>query len=76
MHEPVVEDVASLQSLADWLQQQKVGGRVRYLGLAGRAENCVAVMQQFDGLFDVLQVEDSLKDVRLMSYSPLGGQCR
>lgn len=62
VHEPVASDITVLQDLAEWLQRQKTSGRVRYLGLAGRAENCVTVMQQLDGLFDVLQVEDSLAD--------------
>lgn len=60
VHEPVVSDIAALQNLAEWLLQQKSSGRVRYLGLAGSAANCVAVMRQVEGVFDVLQVEDSL----------------
>ena len=60
VHEPLLCDVAELHALAEWFLQQKTTGRVRYLGLAGSAVNCLAVMQQVPGVFDVLQVEDSL----------------
>ena len=33
---------------------------MRYLGLAGSAKNCLEVKQQVEGVFDILQVEDSL----------------
>jgi aryl-alcohol dehydrogenase-like predicted oxidoreductase len=61
--------------LAEWLRRQKASGRVRYLGLAGHAPDCVAIAGQTDGLFDVLQVEDSLTgheaDVVIASGRPL-----
>lgn len=60
VHEPQLGDVAELHALAEWFLRQKTSGRVRYLGLAGSAANCLAVMQQLPGVFDVLQVEDSL----------------
>ena len=60
VHEPQVSDIEPLLSMADWLERQKSSGRVRYLGLAGRASHCIEVAQQTGGLFDVLQVEDSL----------------
>lgn len=60
VHEPQAFDVEALLTMADWLEQQKVSGRVRYLGLAGNARHCIAVAQQTGSLFEVLQVEDSL----------------
>ena len=60
VHEPQLADVDALLSMADWLEQQKTIGRVRWLGLAGSAHHCVAVAQQTGGLFEILQVEDSL----------------
>jgi aryl-alcohol dehydrogenase-like predicted oxidoreductase len=60
IHEPQVADIGQLLNLRKWLKLQKVSGRVRYLGLAGGASNCVTIAQQMPGLFDVLQVEDSL----------------
>lgn len=60
VHEPQLGDVAELHALGEWFLRQKTGGRVRYLGLAGNAAKCLAVMQQVPGVFDVLQVEDSL----------------
>ena len=60
VHEPQAFDVEALLTMADWLEQQKASGRVRYLGLAGNARYCIAVAQQTSDLFEVLQVEDSL----------------
>lgn len=60
VHEPQPFDVGALFNMADWLEQQKASGRVRYLGLAGSARHCIAVAQQTGSLFEVLQVEDSL----------------
>lgn len=60
LHEPQASDAASVAPLADWLQQQKTKGRVRYLGLAGNAASCIEVARQIPGVFDVLQVEDSV----------------
>lgn len=59
VHEPRLTDVVPLQGMADWLERQKTSGRVRWLGLAGSAARCVEVARQTDGLFDILQVEDS-----------------
>jgi len=61
VHEPHVSEAADLEILAEFLLQQKSSGRVRYLGLAGKATSCVGVMQWLPGLFDVMQVEDSLE---------------
>lgn len=60
VHEPQLGDVSELHALAEWFQRQKSSGRVRYLGLAGSAGNCLAVIQQVPAVFDVFQVEDSL----------------
>lgn len=60
VHEPQASDVEALLTLAGWLEQQKVSGRVRYLGLAGNARHCITVAHQTGCLFEVLQVEDSL----------------
>lgn len=60
VHEPEDKDIEPLLRLTEWLQSQKVGGRVRYLGLAGSVSNCLEVARQTPGLFDILQVEDSL----------------
>jgi len=62
LHEPQISDVSALIKLADWLEAQRVSGRVRYLGLAGDARNCVEVALQVPGLFDVLQVEDTVAE--------------
>lgn len=60
LHEPRIIDLPALQALAPWLLQQKVNGRVRYLGLAGQAATCLSIHQAMPGVFQVLQVEDSL----------------
>lgn len=60
LHEPQASEVVSVLRLAEWLQRQKTNGRVRYLGLAGNAASCVEVARQIPGVFDVLQVEDSV----------------
>lgn len=62
LHEPQADDIARLHELAGWLEKQKSSGRVRYLGLAGNARKCVLVAQALPGVFDVLQVEDSLAE--------------
>lgn len=61
VHEPLLTEVSEVYKLSEWLNQQKVLGRVRFLGLAGRAKNCVSIARQIPGLFDVLQVEDSIE---------------
>jgi aryl-alcohol dehydrogenase-like predicted oxidoreductase len=71
LHEPLASEIEAIQSLAGWLQYQKESGRVRYLGLAGNAQDCLAIKQQTEGLFDILQVEDSLdgKEANLITQS-------
>lgn len=62
LHEPQPGDIPRLHELVGWLESQKSSGRVRYLGLAGSAEDCVLVAREFKNVFDVLQVEDSLAE--------------
>lgn len=60
VHEPRSEDLPNLQALSAWLLRQKACGRVRYLGLAGHAASCLGIYQAMPGVFQILQVEDSL----------------
>lgn len=62
IHEPDATEVGALQELAPWLQRQKASGRARWLGLSGGARNCVDVARELKGIFDVLQVEDSVTE--------------
>lgn len=75
LHEPLGTEVDSVLRLAEWLLRQTASGRVRYLGLAGNAPDCVAIADQTDGIFDILQVEDSLRgheaDVVVASGRPM-----
>lgn len=61
IHEPSGRDGGAILSLSDWLVRQKRDGKVRYVGLAGNASTCANVAGQTPGLFDILQVEDSLE---------------
>lgn len=60
VHEPLITDADTLLHLGGWLEKQKKSGRVRFIGLAGNAVNCMAIAKMTEGLFDVFQVEDSL----------------
>lgn len=62
VHEPQIEEIPQLLEICDWLQSQKVQGNVRYLGLAGQSLSCVEISKKIPGIFDVLQVEDSLSN--------------
>lgn len=62
LHEPAAGEAPAIERLADWLLRQKMAGRVRYLGLAGQASDCIAINRRLPGLFDILQVEDSLSE--------------
>lgn len=61
IHEPRREDLPLIQALTEWLVRQKTAGRVRCLGLAGQAASCLDIRRALPGVFDVLQVEDSLE---------------
>jgi hypothetical protein len=62
IHEPQTSDIFQLMEILGWLQVQKKLGIVRYLGLAGKAQNCVEITREFPNVFDILQVEDSLNN--------------
>jgi D-threo-aldose 1-dehydrogenase len=62
VHEPTVKELPAILGLADWLAKQKSVGRARRIGLAGAAGDCVAIARQVPGLFDILQVEDSIEN--------------
>lgn len=61
VHEPSPEETPAIARMADWLLEQKRLGRARYIGLAGNAAACVAVNRRVPGVFDILQVEDSIQ---------------
>jgi aryl-alcohol dehydrogenase-like predicted oxidoreductase len=61
VHEPLMKEEADVYGLAEWLSRQKSSGRVRHVGLAGNAANCAFLMRRIEGVFDLLQVEDSLE---------------
>ncbi len=75
VHEPSPSEIEPIARLAAWLHRQKECGRARHLGLAGNATGCLAVYSQLPGLFDILQVEDSIAgreaDAVLASGMPL-----
>ena len=60
VHEPAASHLEELARLAPWLKRQTTSGRVRYLGLSGSASECLQIHMALPGLFDILQVEDSL----------------
>lgn len=60
VHDPSPTELPLLAALAEWLDRQRTTGRARYVGLAGNAVHCVAIAEALPGIFDILQVEDSL----------------
>lgn len=62
VHEPRPAHRESLLALAEDLNRLRQAGMVRYLGLAGSAGDCLEIADSMGGLFDVLQVEDSLEE--------------
>jgi aryl-alcohol dehydrogenase-like predicted oxidoreductase len=62
IHEPQITDILQLLEIVGWLQKQKHQGVVRYLGLAGTAQNCVEIATKIPSLFDIFQVEDSIEN--------------
>ena len=62
IHEPQISDIPQLLEIREWLQSLKNQGVVRYLGLAGQSANCVEINTKIPGLFDILQVEDSIEN--------------
>ncbi len=61
VHDPLQTEVTEVCRLAEWLNKQKFLGRARYIGLAGNAKNCITIAEQVPGLFDVMQVVDSIE---------------
>lgn len=60
IHEPKSHEIDDISRLVEWLHRQKQSGRVRHVGLAGNAAECLSISEALPGMFDVLQVEDSL----------------
>lgn len=61
IHEPNITDLERLSNLVSWLEQLKKEGSVRYLGLAGQADDCLNITKKIPNIFDILQVEDSIE---------------
>jgi predicted oxidoreductase len=62
IHEPQISDLPQLSDLVTWLEKLRKEGVVRYLGLAGQAEKCLAIAQKIPNVFDILQVKDSIEN--------------
>ena len=61
LHDPCEAD-GRMEDTVAYLERQKRGGRIRYLGLAGEASECLAFARWAGGVFEVLQVRDSLEN--------------
>ena len=61
LHEPSELDREAMVETMAYLEREKRNGKIRYLGLAGEAPECVAFAHWAEGVFDVLQVRDSLE---------------
>jgi len=61
LHDPCEAD-GRMEDTVAYLDRQKRGGRIRYLGLAGEASECLAFARWAGGVFEVLQVRDSLEN--------------
>jgi aryl-alcohol dehydrogenase-like predicted oxidoreductase len=62
LHEPCEADGGLMEDTVAYLERQKRDGRIRYLGVAGEASECVAFARWAGGVFEVLQVRDSLEN--------------
>lgn len=62
VHEPALPDIEMILRLTETLRRYRESGRIRYLGLAGSAENCQAVLEATGDFFDLLQVGDSIEN--------------
>ena len=60
IHEPRIQYLPQLMNLAQWIERLKREGVIRYSGLAGKAEECLSIVQEIPNTFDILQVEDSI----------------
>ena len=61
LHEPCEAD-GRMEDTVAYLERQRRDGRIRYLGLAGEASECLAFARWAGGVFEVLQVRDSLEN--------------
>ncbi len=62
VHEPDPAEADALRKLGSAFDGLKKSGAVRCVGLAGAAASCAAIASSVPGVFDVLQVEDSIAD--------------
>jgi aryl-alcohol dehydrogenase-like predicted oxidoreductase len=62
LHEPCQADRGLMEDTVEYLERQRRDGRIRYLGVAGEASECVAFARWAGGVFEVLQVNDSLEN--------------
>jgi aryl-alcohol dehydrogenase-like predicted oxidoreductase len=62
LHEPCQADRALMEDTVAYLERQKRAGKIRFLGLAGEANECLSFALWAKGTFDVLQVRDSLEN--------------
>ncbi len=61
LHEPSELNREEMVETIAYLKREQRSGKIRYLGLAGEAAECVAFAQWAGSVFDVLQVRDSLE---------------
>lgn len=62
IHQPQNSDAEKILRIAEWLKVKKDQGVVRYLGLAGEPKSCSEISKKIPGIFDILQVEDSIEN--------------
>lgn len=56
LHEPNLRDINELDNILPWLKEQKKNGKIRYLGLSGRYDECLKIKEKYE-IFEILQVE-------------------
>jgi hypothetical protein len=57
LHEPTLDLLGDAEHLARALEQLKAAGKVRYVGLSGRAAACASIARRQPRLAEVLQLE-------------------
>lgn len=57
LHEPSIDLIADLNAVAEWVIEQKKVGKVRWVGLSGRSQDCLVIDHLLPRVFDVLQIE-------------------
>jgi D-threo-aldose 1-dehydrogenase len=75
MHEPTVSDLINNHDLIEFLVRLKRSGVVRNIGISGEWTNLKNLVTNFDGIFDVIQLEDSIlhdgfKELKLSGFEP------